>query len=113
MVNSITAEQLQIKTNCSSKVLVIHVPPSGYLNVRHSVLCEMGVLDFTQSLSTALFLCFRGCWPWEKAQSCTAGTEDGSEQSGHREPCHCCGSKGLTEAFAVKAVMFFFVVGLF
>lgn len=27
-------------------------------------------------------------WSWEKAQSCTAGAEDGSEQSGHRESRH-------------------------
>lgn len=34
--------------------------------------------------------------PWEKAQSRTAGAEDGSEQSRHREPRHRRDSEGFT-----------------
>lgn len=37
-------------------------------------------------------------WSWEKAQSCTAGAEDGSEQSRHRESRH----RRDGEGFAVK-----------
>lgn len=79
---------------------------------------EMGLifwligLSITQSpktlcfLSTAFLLPVRGGWPWEKAQSCATGAEDGSKQGRHRETCRCSGSEGFTEVLPIKTVMF-------
>lgn len=53
---------------------------------------------------TAPVVCFRDGRPGEKAQPCTTGAEDGSEQSRHREPCRCAGSQGFINVFPLKAV---------
>lgn len=54
-------------------------------------------LELSSVLQTEFYhlLPVRCGWSWEKAQSCTAGAEDGSEQSRHRESRHRRDSKGF------------------
>ena len=73
---------------------------------RTCFLCVHMVYTFSPRcfLSTSLHLPFRDGWSWEKAQSCTTGAEDGSEQSRHRESCHRRGSQGFTQVFTMRTV---------
>lgn len=72
------------------------------LNARSTNKPKSKSLLFYLTLLLLFVLSLRDGWPWEEAQSCTAGAEDGPEQSRHRESCHCCGSKAFTKVLTLK-----------